>query len=178
MPPKTNASAPSGTTTADALIKDLQSRLEKANGNNVIQASADRERTAALKVVDKLVDNFPLWKHQIKQVAHSGNWPEWTLKVPEDKNDDGTPDITAYVQAMDDNLQMKLAVRNAYQIIMATTSSHKDLSTILRSVEVGHPWAAYTCVTDFFNRPTVAGRHGLLKQFFGMTMANTGTTVN
>jgi hypothetical protein len=140
------------------------------------KARADRQLDLLYKAMPGLHEvDWHIWQHTFVLQAYAFDWhPQiWNLSVQalttaeileEDK--DKTPD----------GVKKSLDRRNAFLAIMRNTSKH-TVSNLLETTNQGDARMAFNTLSSFFNPTTTAGTQQALRDFFVLSMAQSGSNI-
>lgn len=126
-----------------------------------------------LNKLDKLVDaeSFDSWCQALHTVAYNQDWPDWILDIT----------ISDLDVPESDQLSLKeLAnVKNAYTAILELSAGHEVEDELKPpSVARGDAREAFAVLHRHHYAPTEYGKREIMSDFYGMTQANTNTTVS
>lgn len=128
-----------------------------------LKAIKTRELALVVSGVDSLTSqSFTQWERQLKRQARLYEWPEWFLDLQLDSPDGAWSDT------------IELDDRNAFAVITKTTDDHAVADLIDPD---GSAREAFAVVSNHHHKATVAGRSQATLDFFGSTMASTGTSI-
>ena len=149
-----------------------------------MKTQKQKELDTGLKVVGVLQEvGIDTFMGDLALLAHNYGWPAWImdLQLPENQ----VPgDVRRNVRDEDNNQvavpaltdENRFDVKNAFMIICTKCKGH-PVAYALEDVALGDARAAYRAVYEHHFRSSQAGKQAAIANLYGMTQANTDTTI-